>query len=535
MRTFRATKKYCYAEVAVLPGPGKADPVARRNGLNHIDLAYQAAPRPDESLLLGEGREATGSVRGAYILLPTSTGIAALRREVRSFSQWADDRLELVRRLGVQAGEGPRRIEVITMNTYVRTPREIDTFLETCRLLGFNGCDLQQQIVDQQPLWDRIAREGFAWTQAHHLAPAYWLSKWLDVPAAPPAGQTMQQTVDAFWYAQSLLRIHQLWDNRPESERRLIRLANLVDEPGPMPSFITGNCIPAIRLCFHDFLRGHGLSPAVFGKQSWDEVDLIGYQATANPGMAPLLRQMNIELEFVAGDRPARFQRLASPPGEKPRYRAEVPLTKGLRVAGPEEKRQYYWTQRFRSFFTRHFYGQTARAVAALSRQGWLRDGVRQTPNFQASPMMEMQMWDGGLDLFEWARDGMTNCLMMEDWINDPYRVGFGQALLDAAARKHGQSLALLIVSDLHYRQRYLMGLARGVQTFVDYLVRAARSDRPGVGRDSRGGARSGRYAPLDPPLRGRPAGVPRPPGRHGDPRGQLLRDQHRLLQRLFG
>ena len=138
VKTFTAQKKYFYLEALAKTEAGKG-----MRGFDHVEMAYQAATRPDEAFLVHEGVESSGGQRGVFILMPTETGVDAMRREVRSFSEWADERLKLVKDLGLQAGEGPRRIEVTTMDTIIRTPREIDVFLETCRLLGFNSCDAE--------------------------------------------------------------------------------------------------------------------------------------------------------------------------------------------------------------------------------------------------------------------------------------------------------------------------------------------------------------------------------------------------------
>jgi len=472
VKTFTATKKYCFASAELTPGA------------DEIEVAFEAATRPDENFVFHRGVEVTGLARKIYVLLPTAPGLEAKRREVRSFSDWGAERLAALKQLGFQAGEGPRRIQVGTSLTSVDTPGEVDTFLEICRHVGFNGCEIGHPRGDTGPLWDRVVKDGYTWTHAHHLAPAYWVEKWLELPATPPTGKTMQQVVDEFWYRQSMNRVQALWGKRPAAQRQLIALANLVDEPGPMPSFIWANHLPAVKLCFHEFLRANGLKPESFGKTTWDEVNLIGYVSGIRAGTIKTLAKLNLEVEgfkpsaaapvdaveALLAAPPADDEEMPPPTGDTTRKRIQVPLTEGMPVASPAEKRQYYWTQRFRSYFTRHFYGQTARVIEDLSRQGWLRADIKSSPNFQAAPIMETRMWDGGLDLFEWAREGTSNCLMMEDWINDHYRVGFGFTLFNAAARKRGQSLGFLIVADRHFRQRYLTGLALGVQTFADYV-----------------------------------------------------------------
>jgi len=495
-----------YVEVVAMTtaGPGS-------EGLDQIEMRFQAATRPDEAFVVRESAEFNGTARDVLIRMPyprppAERGLDTLRRGVRSFSEWADDRLKLVTDLGLKAGEGPRRIQIMTMNQLLRTHREVDVFLETSRLLGFNGIDLTiygSMKYDQKALWDRAARDGFTWTGIHHLA-AYWdIRYWLGLPVTPLAGQTMQQAVDAYWYDLALKHIHEFCDGLPEQHRRILDLAILVDEPGPVVNFIWQG-IPAVKLCYHEFLRANNVTPDLFGKKTWDEVDMIGYWYEKKPGWVDGLKQLNIDLEFVepTGPVPAadliHTHKVAGTNGAADRYRVQIPILKRgpadvadpLRVAGPEEKRQYYWTQRFRSYFTRHFYGQTARAVADLAKQGYFNSGIKTTPNFQAEPMSGAKMWDGALDLFEWARDNTTNSLMIEDWMPDSYGVGFGMSLLNSASRKRGQSLAHLIVATENYRRRYLTSLGIGTQTYLDYLygsygvIGPAWMDRPEMVRD---------------------------------------------------
>jgi hypothetical protein len=485
VHTYAAHKKYSYAQIAALRGDktGIANLSLLRLGYPQVEMEYQAATRPDEKFLLRQGSEFIGDAHITHILLPTDTGIEALRSDVKSFSEWASEWLQTSATLRLKPGEGPRRILFSTLSQHLSTPREVEAFLEICSLVGINGVNAQVETGQPEQLWKAITDKGFTWTSADHLAPAYQLEGWPKMPttltAAAQEGrtpQTWQELIDNYWYDQSMKRARSIWERQPEVARKMVKLANLVDEPGPTPSFIWANCIPAVRESFHEFLRAQGVKPEEFGKRSWDEVDVIGYQPIAQQGIIKLLQRMNIDLEFVtpkgqvAQEGLIHYQQMPGKDGEPPRYRVQVPILKGLRTASTTEKRQYYWTQRFRSYFTRHFYGQAARAAEDLSRQGFFAPDIQTTPNFQAAPMMEARMWDGGLDLFEWGRDGASNTLMVEDWMNDPYRVGFGLTLLNAARQARSQSLAFLIVADWHFRERYLMGLGMGVSTFVDYL-----------------------------------------------------------------
>lgn len=485
VKTFETKAHFAYTHVSVMPGPGKVDTGSRKYGFSDTQVAFQASTRPDPAFVIHETVEDSGPVRGLYILMPEAWTVEGMRRGVKSFTEWADERMSLVTRLGVKADEGPRRVQVFT-DASATVPRDVDVVIESCRLLGFNGLDVGTRWTEPEDLWKRISDAGFTWTQAHHLSPVYEI-RWADAPSTPAQGKSVQARVDEFIYERSADRLRRLWDGRPETRRRMLDLANLVDEPGPMPLFLMINLSPALRACFHEFLQANGLTPGYFGKGKWDEVEAVGYMARAaraDSRLTKVLTDMGVEVEWVqsgkaapvddeaAAAEPRETPAAPAAPAEKgktPLRRVQVRVTSGQVAADLAEKKLHYWTQRFRSFFTRKFYGAAARAVEAQRDEGRLRASIKDTPNFQAAPIMEVRMWDGGLNLFEWAREKTTNCLMVEDWVNDPCRVSFGINLLDAAARKQGQSLAFLIVGDRHFRQRYLSGLAAGARLFVDY------------------------------------------------------------------
>ena len=485
VKTFVTKAHYPYIHVSLMPGPGKVDTGSRKYGFADVQWTFQAATRPDPAFVIHETVEDTGPVRGLYILMPSEWTAAGMISGVKSFTEWADERHSLVTRLGVKAGEGPRRVQVFT-DASATVQRDVDVILESCRLLGFNGLDIGTRWTEPEDLWARIRDAGFTWTQAHHLSPVYEV-RWNDAPSAPADGRTVQQQVDRFLYERSADRFSRLWDGRPEIRRKMLDLANLVDEPGSMPHFLLINSSPALKACFHEFLQGNGLTPESFGKTKWADVEAVGY-ATRSAGpdsrLSKVLADLGVEVAWVQAGKAgpvdeevaAAEQREAPAAPADPSAKSKTPLRKiqvrvisGLAQADPAEKKLHYWTQRFRSFFTRKFYGAAARVVEDQRDRGRLRESIKDTPNFQAAPIMEVRMWDGGLNLFEWAREKTTNCLMVEDWVNDPCRVSFGINLLDAAARKNGQSLAFLIVGDRHFRQRYLSGLAAGARLFVDY------------------------------------------------------------------
>ncbi|MCM8765136.1 MAG: beta-galactosidase trimerization domain-containing protein, partial [Candidatus Omnitrophica bacterium] len=469
IKTVNPKRAYCWMHVMTMPSNIKLFPDARREGLNNVEITFQAATRPDERFVIHQASENTGPVRGLYVLMPHQPGLAGMRKWTKSFSEWADERLNLVKQTGTKSGQGPKKIQVFT-DARATVHKDIDAIIEGCKLAGFNGFDLDQKIISETDLWKKIEEQGFTWTVAHHLMlinPDY-----KEVEKRIQPGKSVQETVNQYWYEMVKQRVEKLGGSRSEIRRKMLDLAILADEPNPQPHFLMINFVPVLKLCFHEFLKSNKLTPQFFGKNNWEEVQAIGIATGKSSTIENLLKNFGVEIEWIEPVAQKEHQQISQPAQSAEKTnpkRVKVMIRNTLQNATSEEKKLYYWTQKFRSYFTRQIYSTGTKAIEDFANQGFFKKDIKISPNFQAAPMMETRMWDGALDLFEWAENNTTNFLLCEDWINDPYRVAFGFSLLNAAARKNNQGLGYLIVVDRNFRRRYLTGLAHGVKLFVDY------------------------------------------------------------------
>jgi len=478
IKTVNPKRPYCTMHVMVMPADFRAFPDARRAGLNNVELIFQAATRPDENFIIHQGSESSGPARGIYILLPHEPGLAGMRKWTKSFSEWAEERLNLVRQTGAKPDQGPEKIQVFT-DARATVEKDIEAIIESCRLAGFNGFDLDQNLISETDLWKKIEQAGFNWTVAHHLMLIN--PDFKEIEKRLVEGKSVQNVINQYWYEMVKQRIEKIWGSRSQTRRKMLDLAILADEPNPQPHYLFIRHIPVLRACFHGFLKNNGLKPEFFGKNNWDEIDAAGYANRASSTIEKLLENYGIKVLWKqtaetekdqeierATDTISEDQKQEKGP-EKNLKTIEVNVHRGLVKASDQEKKLYYWTQKFRSFYTAQIYGTGTKVVKDMAKNGFFKMDIKISPNFQAAPMMETRMWDGALNLFEWAQNNTTNFLLCEDWINDPYRVAFGFSLLSAAARKNNQQLGYLIVVDRNFRRRYLAGLANGVKLFVDY------------------------------------------------------------------
>lgn len=449
-------------------------------GAEDMTADFEFATRPDPTRVFRAGTETWTRTPGLYVLMPQRLDWQEVERRTLSFSQWARQRFEFVRSLNLPAAQGPRDILVTTMSTSVNA-EETDYILRTCGLLGFNGIEVRHTLPPEVFV-KKAAENGLTWTAAHHWAPKFGLA---DIPAKPAEGQTAIGTLKAFLAEQS--RACYKPGPRWGLPGMPVRLLIMGDEIGPATIADFINAQPLLRAAFYEYLKEQGLTPDFFGKSKWDEVEAFSYhKLTKGSEAADAL----LALQNATGQAPdpALQEELPALPdsfsltkttgeGEGDLAADEEQRQADLRLAKPvdpktarEEKKRYYWTQRFRSYYTTLFYGAASAEIKRRAAELNLPWQPVASPNFQAMPIMCGQMWDGALNLFEWARSGTTDFLMMEDWINGPYRVAFGQRLLAAAARKKGQKQGALIVADAAPRQRYLMALANGSRAFLSYL-----------------------------------------------------------------
>ncbi len=447
-------------------------------GAPNLTADFEFATRPDEQRVFRRGTEAWESTPGLSVLMPQDLGWSDVNRRTLSFAQWARQRFRFVEGLHLSSSVRPKDILVTTMSTSV-SAEETDLIVKTCGLLGFNGLEMRTPL-NRDAFATLAAKHGMTWSTAHHWAPRFGLA---EMPDQPAPGQSCEEALKAFLDAQC--RLCYAPGPRWGTDAMPVRLLIMGDEIGPATSapFINGH--PLLKGYFHEYLKAQGLAPAFFGRTNWTEVSAFSYSqlrkgSEGADALAEYRKARGLppdpDLEEA---QPAMPDGLAMPAGEgvvddltaaEEERQAELRLA---RPAGPkadlEEKRLYHWTQRFRSHYTTVFYGAASAEIRRRSREMG-RPLPYANPNFQAMPEMCGQMWDGALNLFDWARSGTTEFLFMEDWIGDPYRVAFGQRLLAAAARKKGQKQGALIVADRAPRQRYLMSLANGGRVFLSYL-----------------------------------------------------------------
>ncbi|MFP4027763.1 MAG: hypothetical protein ACLFWL_08240 [Candidatus Brocadiia bacterium] len=488
VRTLHSSMPTWWTHVSFLPGD---KPPIGRYGQTDVEVTFQFASRPHHDRVFRHGTERTGKKRGTkglHVLMPRRLDLNSMLDRTLTFTQWARQRYQRAQELIGGKTEGPEKIMVTTMAT-AQSAEATRYVLKTCSALGFNGIGIRCPLEREE--FARIAGEhGYRWTQSHHWAPKMDLAS---LPLEPPEQRSCTEVL------RSAIEEAAAKTYVPEASRWHVpglrpRLIIMGDEIGPATSAAYINLVPLLKGAFHEYLRRHSLTPDFFGKKNWGEVEAIGYQEISRISRTgENLLRIQAALREEAGESTKYEFKLPIPAREEPPegVATKVQETEDLpgleedgndeeesaapeervKRASLEEKRLYHWTQRFRSFYTSVFYGIAHREIQRVAEEEMdLPFKPLCSPNFQASPTMTGQMWDGALNLFEWARNDTTNLLFHEDWINGPYRVAFGQRLLHAAARKEGQLNGHLIVADRGFPQRFMMGLAGGSRVFLSYL-----------------------------------------------------------------
>lgn len=113
---------------------------------------------------------------------------------------------------------------------------------------------------------------------------------------------SMQKIVEQQFYEKSKERVLNLLGSRPETRRRMLDLAILADEPNPQPPYLMINYIPALKKCFHEFLKDNGLKPEIFGKKSIEEIEAIGYMGRKSDTLAQILQGFGVMIEWKQTD-----------------------------------------------------------------------------------------------------------------------------------------------------------------------------------------------------------------------------------------
>jgi hypothetical protein len=304
-------------------------------------------------------------------------------------------------------------------------------------------------------------------------------------------------------------------------ERRQAKLIIMGDEVGPAVHAAYVNLVPLLKGFFHEYLQAQGLTPDFFGRSDWSQVDALHFDTLGSRTVAALknidpgyetdterqTRERDRELLDAAMGTRHRGEEAAEAPmvaaatadagqgedGSLPsaagnqlqqdmedeEARASAGYVSGEAVeASLHEKRLWHWSQKFREYYTRHFYREATRAIQEAAARGELVHPPFASPNFQAMPVHKGRMWDGALNLFDLGRHRALDAMQVEDWSWNPYKVAFGMLILRGATRQHGQPIGGLIVGGSPL-QRYVADLAMGSRSVFSYLYGPLRTIGP--------------------------------------------------------
>ena len=453
-----------------------------REGIPNVEVAFEFASRPTSERVFRVGTEKTSSVPGLFVLMPTTLDLQSMLGDTLSFAQWARKRFAMVEKLGLKPGQGPKEIVVSTMAT-ARSAEETDYIVRTCGLLGFNALGIRTPMPHEE-YWELADRFGIRSTNQHHWYPKNGHEYMPRFQKMPEGGETCTAAVERI-FAELARECYSPEGRRWQENSPRVEVLIMGDEIGPaiLATFI--NALPMIKGLFHEYLQRQGLEPSFFGKETWAQIDAFdgitprdGSEAhkllvALDPSKAPQDTSGAPESPEDASADDAEedkdFSLMKDMEREEERQaEARVGEADLSRLSQPE-KRLRYWTQRFRSYYSARFYGACGREIRKLTQEGHFRREPKASPNFQAMPVQRSQMWDGALNLFEWARSGTTDFLMLEDWNWDPYRIAFGMEIIRAASRKRGQQVGALLVGG-GIRQRFLADLGNGARSILSYL-----------------------------------------------------------------
>jgi hypothetical protein len=254
------------------------------------------------------------------------------------------------------------------------------------------------------------------------------------------------------------------------------------DEIGPAISGHVINKHPLFKGLFLEYLKSNGLEPGFFGVKSWDELDAVDYGEEFSKKELRLQQVINDEdkatkklekdtsvLDMNTNDKAASLDEdveeeleTDKPAATKPKVANSTPV-----VQTPAqlqfEKRNYYWTQRFRSYFTAMWYRHHTNAI-----HKYYPAGIHTCVNLQASPVQIGRMWEGALNVFDLGRLNAFSAMQVEDWHRSPVNVRFGMEIMRAAARKNNQETTALIVGGMP-GQRVITDLMEGTRNFLFY------------------------------------------------------------------
>lgn len=477
----------------------------RRVPIAGVNVEFQFATRPHQARAFRAGIESVGGDGALQIIMPSSLDWQAVNSHTWSFGQWADQRFKLVQKAGFDGSVNPHPF-ITGFMASAWSERELDQTLQTAAWLGFNTFSVH----GHASLPGLLSKHGLPHqTVAHHWYPKF---DWTDAPAKPAAGRTHEQAVVEFLRAMADRTYgRSVTDGR--FERRHAKLIIMGDEVGPAVHAAYVNLVPLLKGFFHEYLQAQGLTPDFFGRSDWSQIDALHYDTLGSRTVAALksidpgyetdterqTRERDRELldaamggqprgeGAVGGDAaPGEGGSLPPPPGnqlqqdmEAEETRASAGYVSEKAVEGSlHEKRLWHWSQKFREYYTRHFYREATRAIQEAAARGELAHAPFASPNFQAMPVHKGRMWDGALNLFDLGRHRALGAMQVEDWSWNPYKVAFGMLILRGATREHGQPIGGLIVGGSPL-QRYVADLAMGARSVFSYLYGPLRTIGP--------------------------------------------------------
>jgi len=446
----------------------------------HRRVAFEVATRPSPDRVIRRNVENV-SDHGLMLLMASDLDIHTIKKNVRSFAQWSEERYETAVAMGLKHGEGPKRIPLTTMFE-VWSEDELDATLDTLGRIGFNTFTTR---TEEDAFVRVLKKHNLPFrTVTHHWYPKVKLDQYLSKsdPSSTYRDSVRQviKEVAIETYDPAKNR-HRPW------ERRQAYVIVMGDEIGPFTNGEYINALPVLKGFFHEYLKEQGLTPDFFGKKNWDEVAALDYTKLGKIGRGKM-RSINPEYETQAekasrerdesmldkavttGAKATTTDSWNLEAAENEERKAEA----GLVVADAAhstryDKRLYHWTQKFKGEYTGMVLGEGTRQIKVASKEGKLAHQPLASPNFQAFPAMRGHQWNGALNIFDLARNKDLAFLEIEDWTWCPYRVAFGSLIFKAACRKHKQPFGVLTVGGAPL-QRSTANLAIGAEAFISYL-----------------------------------------------------------------
>lgn len=455
--------------------------------LKNINVEFDFATRPDVSRVFRSGKEQLGPTSVLYIHMPGDTRLSQVRSMTKGFAEWSQERFALASALGFKENEGPKRIHTSTM-ARAHSPEDAKQILKTFSAIGLNSINIGYNggSRPEESLYDELGIRGW---QDHA-----WSAFGVDETSFKRAeGQTWLAAYEAAVDSAADKFYGDLADARKKTsnwewENTIYNVFG--DEIGPIASAKYINASHLLRSLFVEYLQAQGLQPEFFGVKAWDKMLAIDFappveteiergervnevvDAAINIDGTTPERDADDLLE--SPDRPAKSEVVISTKTrtvvdtkaiEEGRQGQElIDGSPDAAKATPEQKRTYYYTQKFRSFITATFYRH-----ASAGMRKHFPNLEMSSVNLQSMPVMIGRMWDGGLNIFDLGRMQAFDTIQIEDWWSSHTNVQFGMALLRATGRKHGLNQAALLV-DGRPGTRIMADLMQGSRALHFYL-----------------------------------------------------------------